>query len=117
MAVINEMLEEQQQEIESQPSSFIAQITELLREINQLLSNPVVASRIAQNVSPNPNYVNPQPQQQEFNEEQFIQFIQTPKGREMLIKGLERVKEMFGDLKISEMIQLLKGENNVRPNQ
>ena len=119
MAVINSLLEQQQQqEIESQPNTFIQQIIELLREINQLLNNPVVLQRVSQNSPQQPIQTTlPQVQEQQFNEEKFIQFLQTPKGREMLIRGLEKVKEMVGDLRISEIIAILKGDTNAKLNK
>ena len=119
MAVINDMLEQQQQqESESIPNSFLSQVIELIREINQLLNNPVVLQRFNNQILQQPVQTTlPQIRQQEFNEEQFIKFIQTPKGKEMLISGLERVKQVFGDLRISEMISALKGGSNVKPNK
>ena len=119
MAVINDMLEQQQQqESESIPNSFLSQVIELIREINQLLNNPVVLQRFNNQIPQQPVQTTlPQIRQQEFNEEQFIKFIQTPKGKQMLISGLERVKQVFGDLRISEMISALKGGSNVKPNK
>lgn len=119
MAVINDMLEQQQQqETESIPNSFLSQVIELIREINQLLNNPVVLQRFNNQIPQQPVQTTlPQIQQQEFDEDQFIKFIQTPKGKQMLISGLERVKQVFGDLRISEMISALKGEANVKPNK
>lgn len=120
MAVINDLLEQQQQqESESIPNNFLSQVIELIREINQLLNNPVVLQRFNNQISQQQPIQTtlPQIQQQEFNEEKFIQFIQTPQGREMLIRGLERVKEMVGDLRISEIITMLRGGKNVKPNK
>jgi len=120
MAVINDMLEQQQQqESESIPNSFLSQVIELIREINQLLNNPVVLQRFNNQMQPQQPIQTtlPQVQEQQFNEDQFIKFIQTPKGKQMLISGLERVKQVFGDLRISEMISALKGEANVKPNK
>ena len=113
MPIINNLLQEETKtEIQDRPSTLINQITELLREINQLLNNPNISNLIGkQQLQQQPVQQIQQIQQQKFTVQDFINFIQTQEGREVLISGLEKVKEMFGDLKISEMINLLKQQN------
>lgn len=123
MAIINEMLEQQKlQSVNTNllspqtPANFLDQITGLLREINHIINNPLVAQKLIGKVAPNQVPVTTQPQPvTTFDEQSFIKYLMTPEGKKSIIGGLNKIKDMVGDVRISEMVAILeKGDFNDR---
>lgn len=50
----------------------------------------------------------PQPAAPVLDEKKFIEMLMTPQGREMMNRGLQQIKDLGGDLTISQMQELLR---------
>jgi len=106
-----------------QGKALVDSLNTLFGSINNLVG-PFVAryqnknpDPIAQEKSMNPNYNLPAQQQPvknenkgpSINEAQIVNFLSTREGQKALVKGLKKVKELFGDVKISELEEAVKG--------
>ncbi len=131
MAIINDMLrEEEVSGVVERPSSLIAQITELLREINQLLQNPAIARYFMKNINMNPSQqVTAQTEQkQDIDFKQILfEMLQNPEKKKQLIDGINELIKYVGDIKLSELAKQLEqldltklgmsGKNENKPTQ
>jgi hypothetical protein len=63
-----------------------------------------------QNVPPAPQLpaAAPAPAAPELDEKKFIEMLMTPQGREMMERGLQQIKDLGGDMTISQMQELLR---------
>jgi len=97
-------------EVVDRPSNLIAQITELLREINQLLQNPAVARYFMKNTNPQVvSLPNPTTQSQEIDFKQILlEMLQNPEKKKQLIDGLRELMNYVGDIKLSQLIEQLE---------
>ena len=73
---------------------------------------------VAQEMAQNPNYNNIAPEKKpgarpSINEAQIVNFLSTREGQKALVQGLKKVKELFGDVKISELEEAVKGMEEV----
>lgn len=92
-------------------SDFIS----ILREIRLMLDNPFVQQVLAKKldmtipVPENPQLPGSNPGS--FTKDMFLKFIQTEKGKKMLIDGISELQDTIGDVKLSELTKMLeKGE-------
>jgi len=115
MAIINEMIygkEEAETEIVDKPSSILGELTNLLREINQLLQNPAIAKYFMKNVNPSPiqNQVmaSPEPKQEIDFKQILLEMLQNPEKKKQLVDGINELIKYVGDIKLSELAKQLE---------
>jgi hypothetical protein len=70
-------------------------------------SGPVIESG-PHNVQPAPQLPPPPAAAPVLDEKKFIEMLMTPEGRAMMDKGLQQIKDLGGDMTISQMQELLK---------
>lgn len=107
----------------------MSQLLEILKLVNDIARSPLAATLAArfqgqtqsqilqqapiQNVPPQPEppaqlpapAAAPAPV---LDEKKFIEMLMTPQGRAMMEKGLQQIKDLGGDLTISQMQELLR---------
>jgi hypothetical protein len=114
------------------PPSALKSILDLLKVVDSIAHSPLAATAAARfaprdstltnapiqsgppmhvsgPVQPGPAAAAPAVDPGAITEEAFLRFLATEKGRVMIANGLEKVKNTVGgDLKISEMIEILR---------
>jgi hypothetical protein len=77
-------------------------------------NNNILQQAPIQNVPPAPQLpaaapaAAPAPAPPQLDEKKFIEMLMTPQGREMMERGLQQIKDLGGDMTISQMQELLR---------
>lgn len=108
-------VKEEEQTIETISSSndILDKIIQLLREINNLLNNPNIINMISKKVQTNQQQALSQNdyQQQatnfELNEQTILNMLQDANVRAKLINAIDKLIVVIGDIKLSELKQML----------
>jgi hypothetical protein len=89
----------------------------LPNQSNQSTIQQVPITEQAPQLQQAPAAAPPQPAPAKIDEQAFMAFLATPEGRERVAAGLEQIKTLSGeDLKISQMIEILRtGNNPIKP--
>lgn len=118
----------------------MSQLLEILKLVNDIAHSPLastVAARFqGQNqgqvlqqspiIDVSPVQQQPQPAQlpapaatpapaPQLDEKKFIEMLMTPQGREMMERGLQQIKDLGGDMTISQMQDLLRSGKPLEP--
>lgn len=112
----------------------MSQLLEILKLVNDIVHSPLASSMAARftgvqgqggNSFPTSPVIDVAPVQQPaqlpaqaaapapapepvLDEKKFIEMLMTPQGREMMNRGLQQIKDLGGDLTISQMQDLLR---------
>jgi hypothetical protein len=109
----------------------MSQLMEILKLVRDISQSPLAATMAArfqgqgqnnnilqqspiQNVPPAPQLpaaapaAAPTPAPPQLDEKKFIEMLMTPQGREMMERGLQQIKDLGGDMTISQMQELLR---------